>query len=412
MARFMMKLTVLDNGLKVASRAMPGLETVAVGLYADTGSRHEPARVNGIAHLFEHMVFKGAGGRSAREISEAIEDVGGDLNAATEREGTSFTASLLAEHLPLGLEILSDMILRPHFAETDLVREKEVVLQELGAARDTPSDIIFDDLWMAAYPDQAIGRSILGDEASVSAIGVDDLHQWRTQEYRAGSLALVAAGKVDHDELVRLAEARFGGLPEGRIADAEACRFAGGLRAGRPRADQAHLALAFPAPALLDADYYAARLFSDLVGGGASSRLFQAVREERGLAYSIWSSLLPYADGGTFYLYAATARREAAAASALIAETLAEAAAGATQRELDRARTQSKAGLLMSLESSWGQSAYVARQLATRGRLVDPAEVVAQLEAVTLDDVRAAGAKMLAGPRAAATIGVPAVRAA
>jgi len=408
----MMKLTTLANGLRVASRTMPGVETVAVGLYADAGSRHEPARVNGIAHLFEHMVFKGAGGRSAREISEAIEDVGGDLNACTDREGTSFTASLLAEHLPLGIEMLSDMVLRPHFDAADLSREKEVVLQELGEARDTPSDIIFDDLWAAAYPDQPLGRSILGDETSIAAIAAEDLHAWRSERYRAGSLYLVAAGKVDHDALVRLAEARFAGLPEGVIEPAVTASFAGGARAGGGRADQAHLASAYAAPALLDPDYHAARLFSDLVGSGASSRLFQAVREERGLAYSIWSALAPYRDGGVFYFYAATARKEAAAAAALVAEVVADAAATATMRERDRALAQAKAGLLMSLESSWGQAAYVARQLIVHGRLVEPADLVREFEAVTLDQIRAAGAKMLAGPRASATIGVPAARAA
>jgi len=408
----MMKLTTLASGLKVASRPMPGFETVAVGLYADAGSRHEPARVNGLAHLFEHMVFKGAGGRSARELSEAVEDVGGDLNACTERDGTSFTASLLAEHLPLGIELLSDMILRPHFDAGDLAREKEVVLQELGEARDTPSDIIFDNLWTAAYPKQPLGRSILGDEASIAAIDVDDLHAWRTDLYRAGSLTLVAAGKVDHDDLVAHAEARFAGLSEGMIASAEVAQFAGTVRAGGARADQAHLASAYAAPGLHDEDYYAARLFSDIVGAGASSRLFQAVREDRGLAYTIWSSLAPYRDGGLFYFYAATARREAAAAAALIAEVIADAAETATEREHQRALAQAKAGLLMSLESSWGQASYVARQLSIHGRLVEPAEVVAALEAVTLDQIRAAGAKILAGPRASATIGVPAVRAA
>jgi predicted Zn-dependent peptidase len=407
-----MKLNTLDNGLKVASRAMPGIETVAIGLYADTGSRHEAARVNGLAHLFEHMVFKGAGGRSAREISEAIEDVGGDLNACTERDGTSFSASLLAEHLPLGLEILSDLILRPHFDAPDLAREKEVVLQELGEARDTPSDIIFDELWTAAYPDQPLGRSILGDEASIAAIGIDDLDDWRATQYRAGSLALVAAGKVDHDALVRLAEERFGALPEGVIEAPAQARFGGGVRAAGGRADQAHLAFAYPAPAQTDPGYYPARLFADLVGGGASSRLFQAVREERGLAYSVWASLQPYRDAGLFHLYAATARREAGAAAVLIDSTLAEAATGASQRELDRVRMQAKAGLLMSLESTWGQAAYVARQLSIHGRLVDPAELVRELEAVTLEQVRAAGAAILAGPQARASIGVPAVKAA
>lgn len=407
-----MHLTVLEHGLAVASRSMPGVETVAVGLFADAGSRHEPAPLNGIAHLFEHMVFKGAGGRGARELSEAIEDVGGDLNACTDREGTNFTATLLAEHLPLGIELLSDMILRPHFAADDLAREKEVVLQELGEARDTPSDIIFDELWAAAWPDQPLGRSILGDEASIAAIGAEDLHGWRMDRYRGGSLYLVAAGRVDHDELVRLAEQRFAGLPDGAIAAPEPARFSGGRRSGAARADQAHLAFAYPAPALLDPDYYAARLFADLVGNGASSRLFQAVREERGLAYSVWAALQPYRDAGTFYLYAATSRREAAAAAQLIEQVVAEAAESATRRELDRALAQAKAGLLISLESSWGQAGYVARQLSLHGRLVEPGEVVSELEAVTLDQVRAAGAKMLAGPRAGATIGFPAVRAA
>lgn len=408
----MMELTTLKSGLRVATRTMPSVETVAVGLYADSGSRHEPAGVNGIAHLFEHMVFKGAGGRSARALSEAIEEVGGDLNACTERDGTSFSASLLAEHLPIGIELLADMILKPRFDPADLAREKEVVRQEQGEARDTPSDIIFDHLWGMAFADQPLGRPILGDEASVAAIDVDDLHAWRDTQYRAGSLYLVAAGKVDHEDLVALAQIWFADLPAGRINSAARGRFVGGTRAGPARADQAHYALAHAAPAQTDSDYFAARLFADLVGGGASSRLFQAVREDRGLAYSVWASLHPYSDCGLFYLYAATARREAAAAAALIADILADTAETASQRELDRVRTQAKAGLLMSLESSWGQASYVARQLSVHGRLVDPAEVVARLEAVTLEDLRSAGARMLAGPRASATIGIPAVRAA
>lgn len=408
----MMRLTILDNGLKVASRFMPGFETVAVGLYAEVGSRHEPARLNGIAHLYEHMVFKGAGSRTARELNEAVEDVGGDLNASTDREGTSFTATLLAEHLPLGIELISDMILRPHFRPEDLTREKEVVLQELGEARDTPSDIIFEDLWATAWPDQPIGRSVLGDETSVGAIAVDDLHFWRSEHYRGGSLILVAAGKVDHDALVAMAEARFGALPDGRVGMPEPARFVGGQRASRPRADQAHLAAGYAGPSVLTRDYLAARLFSDVVGAGASSRLFHAVREERGLAYSVWSALQPYRDGSLFYFYAATARREAGAAAALIAETVAKAAEDATQRELDRAKAQVKAGMLMGLESSWGQASFVARELSLFGRLPDAAEHVAQIEAVTLEQVRAAGASLLAGPRAGATIGVSAVKAA
>ena len=407
-----MKLTALPSGLRVATRTMPGIETAAIGLFAEAGSRHEEARLNGIAHLYEHMVFKGAGGRSARAISEAIEDVGGDLNACTDRDGTSFTASVLAEHVPLAVELISDMILAPHFSAAELEREKDVVLQELGEARDTPNDIIFDELWSAAFADQALGRPVLGCEESIAAVTADDLHAWRSQRYRAGSLTLIAAGKVDHDALVALAEERFAALPQGVIDSPEPGRFTGGVRVGRGRADQAHLALGWSAPAQRDADYFAARFFSDAVGGGMSSRLFQELREERGLAYSVYSQLQPYADAGLLYIYAATARRQSALAAQLIEELLADAAETVTPSELERVRTQARASLLMSVESPWGQAHYLARQLAVYGRLVEPAEVIAEIEAVTLDEVRAAGAKMLAGPRARATIGFPAVRAA
>jgi predicted Zn-dependent peptidase len=408
----MQQLTLLPNGLKVASRFMPGVETAAVGLFAEAGSRHEPARLNGIAHLFEHMVFKGAGGRSAREISEAIEDVGGDLNACTERDGTNFTASVMAEHVPLAVELLAGLVQRPHFEAADLEREKEVVLQELGEARDTPSDIVFDELWAAAFADQPLGRPVLGDERSIAAIAVDDLHDWRRERYRAGALTLVAAGKVEHERLVALAEGHFASLPGGILDAAESGRFTGGARVGRTPSEQAHLTLGFAAPPQRDPDYFAARFFGDIVGGGMSSRLFQQVREERGLAYSVYASLHPYADAGILSVYLATARRQSAAAAQLVEEILADTAATVAPRELERVRTQARAGLLMSLESPWGQAHYVARQLTVYGRLVAPEEVIGELAAVTLDQVRVAGSRMLAGPRARATIGFPAVRAA
>lgn len=407
-----MQLTTLPSGLRIVSRAMPGIETVAVGLFADVGSRHEDARVNGIAHLFEHMVFKGAGGRNAREISEAIEEVGGELNACTERDGTSFTASLMAEHLPLGIEIIADLVLRPHLTSSDLEREKQVVLQELGEARDTPNDIIFDDLWSAAYAGQPLGRAILGDELSVGAITLDDLHRWRSDHYRAGGLILAAAGKVDHDALVALSERHFANLQSGERPGFEPATFTAGSRVGRTPSDQAHLTLAYPAPAATADEYFAARLFADIAGGGMSSRLFQQVREERGLAYSIYSVVHPFAETGLFYTYAATAKNASAEAAQIIDSVIAEAAGDATQRELDRVRTQAKAGLLMSLETPWGQASYAARQLAVYGRLIEPAEVLDRLAAVTLDDVRSAGARMIAGGAARATIGVPSVRAA
>ena len=408
----MMNLSILPNGLRVATRTMPGVETAAIGLYAETGSRHETARLNGLAHLYEHMVFKGAGGRSAREISEAIEDVGGDLNAATDRDSTIFTASVMAEHIPIGLELVSDLILKPHFEAADLEREKDVVLQELGEARDTPNDIIFDDLWSAAFADQPLGRSVLGDEASIANITVNDLNAWRTHQYRAGSVTLVAAGKVDHARFVDLAALLLGDLPAGIVQEPEPAVFTGGSRVGRLRSDQAHLALAFAGPGQLDPEYHAARLFADAIGGGMSSRLFQQLREERGLAYTVYASLSAYRDVGVTAIYAATARSQSAAATQLIEEVISAAALDLQPREVERVRTQARAGLLMALESSWGQAHYLARQLAVHGRLVEPSEMLEALAAVTLDEVRAAGTALLSGPRARATIGAPAVRAA
>ncbi|WP_309661751.1 pitrilysin family protein [Sphingomonas sp.] len=407
-----MRLTTLANGLRVASRAMPGYATAAVGLYVESGSRSEPAALNGIAHLFEHMVFKGAGGRSARAISEAIEDVGGELNACTEREGTNFTASVMPEHVPLAVELIADLVLRAHLSPDELAREKDVVLQELGEARDTPNDIIFDELWSAAFDAQPIGRSILGDEASIERIGTGDLEAWRSGQFRGGNVILVGAGKVEHEALVALAETQFAAVEPGQPAKPEPAHFTGGSRIGRTPSEQAHLTIGLAAPSNRAPDYLAARLFTDLVGGGMSSRLFQELREERGLAYSIYSVLHPFADTGLFYAYAATAKRQSADAAQLIEDIIRAAAADASQRELDRARIQARAALLMSLETPWGQAAYVARQLSIHGRLVEPAEVLEKLAAVTLDDVRAAGAAMVAGPRARATIGVPAVRAA
>jgi len=401
----MMKLTILDNGLRVASRPMQSVETVAVALYAETGSRREAARVNGLAHLFEHMVFKGAGGRSAQEISEAVEDVGGDLNAATDRELTSFHASLLAPDLPLGVGLIADLVRRPHFEPEHLTLEKKVVRHELAEARDTASDIVFDHLQEVAFPNQPIGRPVLGEDETIEAIELADLHGWLDGEYRPSRLVLVAAGKLDHDRLVALAEQHFGDMAPAAASPGAPAAFVGGHRFERRRSDQAHLAIAMPAPAWSDPDAYAAQLFADVVGSGASSRLFQELRERQGLAYSVSAMAQPFSDCGLFWIYLATRRGDATWAQSEVERVLRETVDTLSQRELDRARALAKAGMMMSLESCWGQASYVANRLLREGRLVQPAEIVARLDALTLAQVRDAGAAMLAGPRALASVG-------
>lgn len=408
----MTQLTTLENGLRVVTRAMPGVETAAVGLFAGAGSRDEPEEHNGLAHLFEHMLFKGAGSRSARELNEAIEDVGGELNACTERDVTSFTASVLAEHVPLSIGLIADMVLRPHFNAAELEREKAVVLQELAEARDTPGDLVFEELWAAAFAEQPIGRSVLGDQASLARIGVDSLRDWQAGRYRAGNLVLAAAGKVDHSAVLALAEQHFAELPTGATNPPPKAHFTPGARRVRSRSGQAHLALAFEAPGVFADDMLAARLFADIVGGGASSRLFHELREERGLAYSVGASATAYADTGILSVYAATASAQAAAAVDLIEQLIRAAAGDASEAELNRARMQAKAGLLHASETSAGTMHILGGRTIIHGRPVPISETLARLDAVTLDDVRAAGSRIVAGPVARASIGVPAARAA
>ena len=400
-----MRLTVLANGLQVASRPMRSVETIAVGLYAPTGSRNEPAKLNGVAHLFEHMVFKGAGGRSGREISELVEDVGGDLNASTDRELTAFYLSLLADDLPLGISVLADLVRRPHFEARHLDLEKKVVLQELAEARDTGSDIVFDQLQEAAFPGQAMGRSVLGDERSIAGIGTDDLQRWLADHYVPNRLVLVAAGKLDHERLVELAEAAFGDMAAAESPKAEAARFAGGVSSQRGKADQAHIAIAMPAPHWGASDAYASQLFADVVGAGTSSRLFQQLREEQGLAYSVSAGAQNYSDCGLFWTYVAAPRKDALWVQAEIERVLSETVETLTAREVERARALAKAGMMMNLESCWGQASYLATRLIRDGALIEPAEIIARLDAVTLDEVREVGARMLAGPRALASVG-------
>ncbi|WP_294392052.1 pitrilysin family protein [uncultured Sphingomonas sp.] len=395
----------LANGLTVAVEPMAGVETVAVGLYADVGARSEPKGLSGLAHMVEHMVFKGAGARSAKQIAESIEDKGGSLNAWTARDQTVFQARALADDLALGTELIADLVRNPHLDGEELERERQVVLAELGEARDTPDDIIFDHLQAAAYPGQQLGEAVLGDEASIAAIDVPALRSWIAEQYRPDGLVLAAAGKVDEDALLALAERLFGDMTSGAPPASVPATFGGGTHHDRRRFDQLHVALAHAGVGHTHPDLHALSLFGSALGGGMSSRLFQQVREERGLAYSIYSWVQPYADTGLFGLYCAAARADAAEALALSRTVLAQTAETLSQEELDRARAQAKAGLLMGLESVASRADHLARQIQIHGRIVPPGETVAQLDAVTVAQARAAGAAALGSAEALATVG-------
>lgn len=395
----------LSNGVTVAVEPMAGVETVAAGLYADVGSRSEPEGLSGLAHMVEHMVFKGAGSRDARAIAEAIEDKGGSINAWTARDHTVFHTRMLAEDLGLGLDLVADLVRAPHLNADELEREKEVVLSELGEARDTPDDIIFDHLSSASYAEQPLGLPVLGDETSIAAIDTAALGDWISGQYRPDRLVIAAAGKVDEDALLALVERRFGDLSAETSTVPELATFTSGTRHDRRHFDQLHLAFAYQAPAYRDLTLHAMALFTSAAGGGMSSRLFQELREERGLAYSIYAWAQPYADTGMFGVYCAAQQEKGAEAFALARDVLARTAETLDEAELDRAKAQAKAGLLMGLEAVATRCDHLARQVQVHGRVVSPAETVALIDAVTVEDARRAGQAALSGPMAVASIG-------
>jgi predicted Zn-dependent peptidase len=399
------RLHRLSNGLTVAVDPMPGVETLAVGLYAEVGSRSEPAHLTGLAHMVEHMVFKGAGSRDARAIAEAAEDVGGQMNAWTSRDTTVFHARLLPNDLALGVDLIADLVRAPVLDADELEREKQVVLAELGEARDTPDDIVFDHLSSASYPGQTYGRPVLGEETTIAAIDTGALRRWLDEQYRPSGLILAAAGKVDEDLLLKLAEARFGDLAPGMPPVFEAATFAGTTVTDARRFDQVHIAFAHPGVDQRHADVYALNLFASAAGGGMSSRLFQEVREERGLAYSVYAWSQAAADTGQLGVYLAAAKADAPRAFALAREVLARTAETLDEAELHRAKAQAKAGLLMGLESVQSRCDHLARQIQVHGRSVPVAETVATIDGVDLATARRAGQDAISGGIATASVG-------
>ncbi|HZA01088.1 MAG TPA: pitrilysin family protein [Hyphomicrobiaceae bacterium] len=382
-------VTALANGLRIASHTMPHLETTSLGVWVAAGARNETEREHGISHLLEHMAFKGTARRSARQIAEEIEEVGGELNAATSLETTAYYARVLKSDEAIALELLADILQNSSYAEADLEREREVILQEIAGIQDSPDEIAYDLVQDAAFPGQPVGRPIIGTRESVMRLSSAALRAFLTSRYVAPRMVIAAAGAIDHANLVRLCEALFGGLNGGEVQAGEAARYIGGRRASAKPFEQSHLLIGFKAPSYRDAEFYSAQVFSGLFGGGMSSRLFQEVRENRGLCYAIYSSAWALADTGLFEIHAATGAEMMEELTEVIAHELAEATARRPcERELQRAKAQLKAGLLVSLESSSARAEQMARQLLAFGRLLAPDELVQHVEDVTAERVR------------------------
>lgn len=398
-------LHALSNGVRIVCDPIDGFETFALSVVVGRGAAYETKAESGWAHLLEHMVFKGAGHRSARDLVEEIEAQGGNINAATGHERTSFQVRALAGGLPLGLSVLSDLIHRPILDAGELEREKSVIAQEIAEAADTPDDLVFELAQGAAFGDTALGRPILGTVDSVNTANAAGLSAFHHKLYAPDRIVISVAGAVDEGELLREAE-RWFGIASGPGASRSApAAFAGGQDARAAKLEQAHLVFMLPAGGARDPDYYALRLFAEALGGGMSSRLFQEAREKRGLAYNIDAFAETYAEVGTLGVYAGCAAKDAVETARVCAAQVQALAEAPDAAELSRAKAQLKGALFMSRESALSRAEMAAGQTLLFDRLIPSAELAEGIDAVTVEDLRRVGERALAGASARAVLG-------
>jgi predicted Zn-dependent peptidase len=395
------EVTRLSSGLSVVTDRMPHLESASLGVWIGSGSRDENPDEHGISHLLEHMAFKGTKRRTARQIAESIEAVGGDLNAATSVESTAYYARVLKADVPLALDVLSDILSEPAFDVEELRREQNVIVQEIGATEDAPDDLVFDRLQEIAFPKQSVGRSILGTPETVRSFNSARLRAYLNRNYRAPDMLVAAAGAVEHKAIVEEAEKRFASFvgPAGPVP--EQAHFSGGTRVETRDLEQVHIALALQGLPVSHDELYSLQVFTSVLGGGMSSRLFQEARENRGLCYAIHAFHMPYADTGLFGLYAGTDEADAPELMRVVIDQIENATETLNDAEIARSKAQMKAGLLMALESSEARLGQIARQMLAYGRPIPLDEIVAKVDAVTVERARAAGAALIRRSRPA-----------
>lgn len=402
-----LNITRLPSGLLIISERMERVETVSFGAYVSTGTRHETPAENGVSHFLEHMAFKGTKQRSAVQIAEEIEMVGGHINAYTAREQTAYYVKLLKEDLTLGVDIIGDILTHSTFSPDEIERERGVILQEIGQANDTPDDIIFDLFQETAFPDQPMGRPTLGTEDIIRAMPREQLIHYMQTHYAANTMMIAAAGNLQHENLVQEVEQRFTDLPTLSTTSTVPAHYKGGECRIMRDLDQVHMVMGFPSLGYKDPDYYAAILLSTLLGGGMSSRLFQEIREKRGLVYSVYSFNSPFEDGGLFGVYAGTSPEQTQELVPVTIEELKKIQnpSSITSEELTRARAQLKSSLLMSLESTGSRCEQLARQMQIFGRPVPVDETVGKIHSVTPEDIARVAKRIFTGKPTLASIG-------
>ena len=395
----------LPSGLRLVTEVMPHLSTAALGVWVATGSRHEKPNEHGLAHLLEHMAFKGTKRRTARQIAEEIESVGGDLNAETNTERTSYYVRLMGEDAPLALDLIADILAEPLFDKEELKREKGVILQEIGAYEDTPDDLVFDMVLEAAYHQDPIGRRILGTPQSVRAQTENSMRGFLARRYRAPEMVIAASGAVDHQAILADVEKYFAAFPQGAAEVVAPAHWTGGDTRSVKPLEQAHLALAFQGLSFRDPRHYALHVFSSLLGGGMSSRLFQELREERGLCYSVFSSMMPFSDTGALVIYGGTNGDDADEFMRVTADIMREAAEQPSETEVARARAQLKMSLMMALESPARRAEQMAQHILAFDRVLSRQEMADAIDAIGVNEVRAAAQCLFESPPALAAIG-------
>jgi predicted Zn-dependent peptidase len=383
----MYKNTALKNGLRVATEQLPGMESVTVAVTVDVGARFETEDQGGLSHLLEHMAFKGTKRRNARQIAEEMDMVGGNMNAYTSLENTVYYVRVLKEDVPLAVDMLADIMQNSMFDEEELGRERQVILQEIAMHYDTPDDLIFDDFTETAYPGQPLGRSILGKAERVATFSRDDLTGYMGAHYHTPHMIVSAAGNIDHDAFLKLAGDHFGSLPGSRHEKAQRGKYVGGEKRTKRKLEQLHLMLGFEAVSIHDPDYYTWQVLATLLGGGMSSRLFQEVREKRGLAYTVQAFTSSFEDSGILGIYAATAENKGPEMLPVVCDEVLKLQDGVNEQELQRAKNQIKASLLMTRESSSGIAEWIGRHLLSHGRYKPASEIVALIDAISAADI-------------------------
>jgi predicted Zn-dependent peptidase len=400
-----LRITRLDNGVTVVTEAMPGVATATLGVWVGAGSRHERPEESGLSHLIEHMAFKGTTTRSARRIAEDIENVGGDINAATSAEGTSYTARVLGEDAGVALDVIGDILTDSVFDAGELAREKSVILQEHAAIEDTPDDVVYEAFTEAAFPDQPMGRPIIGTPDTINSFNRGAIEAYIAREYTPDRIVLAAAGAIAHDAIVDAAQRHFGNQRAATAPETVPGVYGGGEKRIQKKLEQANVVLGLPGLSFRDPDYYALHMFTQVLGGGLTSRLWHEVRETRGLAYEIQAFHWAFHDCGLFGIGAGTSGGDLGQLVDVTLEATTRAARDADTVEVARAKAQLKVALLSALETPGGRIERNARQILAWGRVIPASEVIAKVDAVTVDDVRAAGAKLLSGAPTLAAIG-------